>query len=312
MFEYSLVVPVYNESEIINDFYEELLRVMEATRKNFEIIFVTGGNTDDTLNILKNISQSDKRVKIVNMSHRFDYQAALTAGLDYSSGKAVITMDGDLQHPPQVIPSLIKEWENGYDIVYTIRDDTLGESLLKKISSQSFYFVLKLLTNIDFEKNCADFRLLSRKAVESFKRFPERKRYIPGIISTLGFKKTGVRYICKKRDKGKSKFNYRRMLSLAIDGIFSFSIIPVRIITFLGLVMTFFSIIYLIFIVFWSILNPDSIGGWASILSTILILSSFQILFLGIVGEYIGRIYEETKQRPLYIVDELIGFDKNE
>lgn len=308
MFEYSFVVPVYNEAEVVGEFYRELTKVVEKIGGAYEIIFATGGNTDNTLSVLRGIVAKDKRVKVINMSQRFDYQAALTAGLDYSSGKAVITMDGDLQHPPELIPTLVAEWKKGNDIVYTVREDTLGESPFKKIGSKSFYFLLGLLTHINFEKNCADYRLLSRKAVTAFKQFSERKRYIPGIVSSLGFNKVGVKYVGQSRGKGRSKFSFSRMFSLAIDGIFSFSNIPIRIIIFLGLFMSFFSFIYLVYVLSWRFLNPLTSAGWVSILASILLLSSLQILTLGVIGEYVGRIYEESKRRPLYLVDELIGF----
>jgi dolichol-phosphate mannosyltransferase len=175
-----------------------------------------------------------------------------------------------------------------------------------------FYFTLKIFTKLDFEENAADFRLLSRKAVNSFKQFTERKRYTPGIISLLGFKRKGIRYVPLARSKGKSKFSFVRMFSLALDGIFSFSNVPIKIVTLIGFIMTFFSFVYLVYVVIVRILNPDIIQGWTSILATFLFLSSFQITALGLLGEYIGRIYEETKQRPVYIIEELIGFNQNE
>jgi Glycosyltransferases involved in cell wall biogenesis len=307
---YSFVVPVYNEEEIISDFYQELSRVAVELRETYEIIFSTGGNTDRTLNILRQFHQKDAAVKIINMSDRFDYQAALKAGLDHSRGKAVITLDGDLQHPPRLIPLLIEEWKKGFDIVYTIREDTKHENIFKRTGSKIFYFVLKILTKLNLEENAADFRLMSRKAVDALKQFPERKRYIPGIISLIGFNRTGIRYECPQRTKGRSKFAFMRMLSLALDGIFSFSNTPIRIVTFIGFIMTFFSFIYLIYVVLVSFQHPNVSPGWASILACILLFSSLQITILGLLGEYIGRIYEETKHRPIYIVDELIGFEQ--
>jgi len=308
--DYSIVVPVYNEEEIVREFYNELIKVLNNINGAIEIIFVTGGNTDSTLSILRGIASSDKRVKAINMSRRFDYQVALTAGFDHSLGNAIISMDGDLQHPPSLIPELIKQYKQGFNIVYTVRHDTEGESILKKIGSKLFYLALKTLTQIDFDKNAADFRLLSRKAVDALKQYPERKRYIPGMISLLGFNKIGVEYTALKRNKGRSKFSFMRMFSLAIDGIFSFSNIPIRIITFAGLIMSFLSIIFLVYVVVWRILHSQDSSGWASILASLLLLSSLQILTLGVVGEYVSKIYEETKHRPLYIVDEIIGNEK--
>lgn len=312
MIEYSFVVPVYNESEILMDFYHALSEVVNNLDKKSEVIFVTGGNTDTTLFILKEIAARDDRIKVINMSARFNYQAALTAGLDYSSGNAVVTMDGDLQHPPELIPELIREWQRGHDIVYTVRESTIGESFFKKNGSKFFYFLLKRLTRIDFDTNCADFRLLSRKAVNVFKTFTERERFIPGIISSLGFNKTGVRYTAACRNKGKTKFNLFKMVSLAIDGILSYTILPIRLVTLIGFSMTLISFLYLAVVIFYHIFHPEvSPSGWASIIASVLFLSSIQITILGLLGEYIGRIYEETKHRPIYIVDELIGFEQS-
>lgn len=308
MLKYSFVVPVYNEAEVVDDFYKEFARVLDTLKESLEVLFVTGGNTDSTLDILKQIARNDKRVKIINLSHRFDYQAALTAGFDYSTGDAVISLDGDLQHPPEVIPVLIDTWKKGFDIVYTIRKEASGENFFKNAGSKFFYLLLKLMTRIDFEKNCADFRLMSRKAVDAFKKFPETQRYIPGIVSILGFKKTGVAYTSSLRPKGKTKFTFSRMASLAVNGILSFSITPIRVIIIVGLVMTFLSFTYLASIVVWSLAHPGASTGWASILSTILLLSSLHIFTLGVIGEYVARIYEEVKRRPLYIIEDLIGF----
>ncbi|MCX5696459.1 MAG: glycosyltransferase family 2 protein [Candidatus Omnitrophica bacterium] len=308
MVDFSLVVPVYNEEKIIIDFYQAVYKVMTGLKVNYEIIFATGGNTDNTFEILKKIAKGDSRVKIINLSHRFNHQVALTAGLDYSSGNAVISLDGDLQHPPELIHKMIEEYKKGYDIVYTVRQDSRGVNIFKKIGTRSFYFLLGVLTKINFDKNCADFRLLSRKAVDALKRFPERKRYIAGIVSLLGFKRSGITYKSCPRNKGKTKFSFIRMCSMAIDGILSFSNIPIRIIIFIGFIMSLLSFVSLVYIIIWRCLHPQLISGWASILVSILFLSSIQILTLGILGEYIGRIYEESKQRPLYIIDELVGF----
>jgi dolichol-phosphate mannosyltransferase len=312
MTDYSIVVPVYNEAEIVNEFYNQLIAVISKIEDITEIIFSTGGNTDNTLDILKELALKDNRVKIIKMSARFDYQAALTAGLDYASGEAVISMDGDLQHPPKLIPQMICEWKNGNDIVYTIREDPKEINLFLKTGSKFFYFLMKLLTKVDFEENAADFRLLSRKALNAYKQFAERKRYIPGIVSLLGFNKTGIRYVSHPREKGKSKFSFSRLLTLALDGIFSFSNVPIRLITFLGFIMSSLAFIYLLYVIIWGLLNPHQSMGWASLLATVLFFSGLQILILGVIGEYIGRIYEESKFRPLYIVEELVGFNEKQ
>ncbi len=312
MYDFSIVIPVYNEEEIVEDFYFALCRAIKNVQGSFEIIFSTGGNTDNTLSILKKIRSNDKKLKIINMSQRFDYQAALMAGLDMSSGKAVITLDGDFQHPPELVPVLIDEWKQGFDIVYTIREDSLSYNILKKLGSKTFYYLLKVMTKIDIEENAADFRLLSRKALNSFKQYSERKRYIPGIISLIGFKRKGIRYFSPQRKKGKSKFSITRLFSLALDGIFSFSNIPLRSVIFIGFIMIFLSFCYLVYVIVIHFLHPEAPPGWASILASILFLSSIQIFILGLLGEYIGRAYEESKRRPLYIVDELIGFDNHE
>lgn len=311
MIHYSIVVPVYNEEEVIGVFHEELRKTIDKISGSFEIIYTTGGNTDGTLDVLKKLVIKDTRVKVINLSHRFNYQVALSAGLDYAAGSAVISLDGDLQHPPGVIPELIAAYKSGFDIVNTVRNQTVGEDVFKKIGSRAFYFLVRVCTNIDLGKNCANFRLLSRKAVNALKRFPERKRYIPGMVGLLGFKKTNVSYTAGCRMKGTTKFSFSRMCSMAIDGIFSFSNTPIRVMIFFGMFMSFASFAFLVFIIVWRLLHPNTISGWASILGSVLFLSSLQILMLGFLGEYIGRIYEECKQRPLYIIDELVNFKNN-
>lgn len=305
--EISVVVPVYKEEEIIVDFYRELLAVMEKTGTVFEIIFVHDDSSNsDTMKALKKIHNNDPRVVVIGFSRNFGHQIALTAGIDYARGDAVVMLDGDLQHPPELIPKMIALWRQGYEIVYTIREDVLGETIFKKLSARMFYVFMSKVSNVDMGINCADFRLMSRKVVDEFKKFREKARFTRGLVSWMGYNKIGIPYIGMERIKGKTKYSLQRIFSFALDGILSFSDFPIRIISLIGVIISTASFAYLLRVAYFFFFTTEEIPDMLPITTIILFLSGIQMLMLGIIGEYIAKIFTETKNRPLYLISEVL------
>ncbi len=306
----SLVVPVLNEEGCIAEFARRTRSAASEAGVRYEIIFVDDGSTDGTAEQIALQRKTDPEVKTVRFTRTFGHQAALSAGFQYASGDAIITMDGDLQHPPESLIDLVEAWRSGADIVYTDRrvHDAYRRSLKSRFS-ESFYRVLSRLTDLPAEASNADFRLMDRSAVESFNEFKERFIYIRGLVPWLGFGSTRIEYDVEDRFAGDSKFTPRRMVRLALDGIFSFSVVPLRLITFLGIVTTLLGIIYGTYAVVSFFLGSIEGAGWTSTIVLILIFGGVQLMSLGIVSEYIGRIYEEVKGRPRFVVDSASGFE---
>jgi dolichol-phosphate mannosyltransferase len=297
--EISVVVPVYRE----------LSSVLERQAMPYEIIFVDD-QSDATLEILKRIQRKDDRVKLISLSRNFGHQIALTAGMDFAAGDAVIMLDADLQHPPEMIPELVKQWKEGYDIVYTIREDVRGESFLKKLSSRTFYALMSKIAEIDMDFNTADFRLMSRKAVDGFDQIREKARFMRGLVSWIGYRKTGVKYVGAERSSGRSKYSLRRLLQLALDGILSFSLFPIRVISATGLIVSFFSFIYILRVIYFVVFTTEKIPDLLPIATLILLFLGVNMVMTGIIGEYVAKVFIETKNRPLYLVDRLYGFER--
>jgi len=303
---YSIVVPVFNEKEVLNEFYKRITSVMDKLKEPYEIILVNDGSSDGSLEIMKELHSQDFRVKIISFSRNFGHQIAITAGLDYASGEAVITIDADLQDPPEVIPNLISKWKEGFDVVYGIREERYGESFFKLFTASVFYRFLRRITDINIPVDTGDFRLMSRKVVDSLKNFRERNRFVRGLVSWVGYRQIGVNYKREKRFAGCTKYPLRKMLKFAIDGISSFSFLPLRITSYVGFVVAGMGLIYAVYVIFVKLFTTKTIQGWASLMVVILFLGGMQLIALGIIGEYIGRIGEEAKQRPLYIIKEII------
>jgi len=303
---YSIVVPVFNEEEVLTEFYKRITSVMDKLVEPYEIIFVNDGSNDGSLELMKTLHSQDNRVKIINFSRNFGHQIAITAGLDYASGEAVITIDADLQDPPEVIPSLIDKWKEGFDVAYGIREKRAGESFLKLCTASVFYRFLRRITDTDIPTDAGDFRLMSRKVVDSLKNIRERNRFVRGLVSWVGFPQIGVNYRREKRFAGCTKYPLRKMLKFAIDGISSFSFLPLRIASYGGFVISGVGLIYAIYVIFVKLFTTKMVPGWASIMVAILFLGGVQLIAIGIIGEYIARIGQETKQRPLYIIREII------
>ncbi|MBN1384706.1 MAG: glycosyltransferase family 2 protein [Elusimicrobia bacterium] len=305
--KYSVVVPVYREEDIIINFFKELNSVMNTLKDPYEIIFVDDQTDTNTVKKIKEVCDTNPQVKLVNLSRNFGHQVALTAGIDLAKGDAVIMLDGDLQHPPSLLPELIDYWKDGYDVVYTVRQDHKGTSFFKRIAAYLFYTILNKISDIDVKFNCADFRLMSRKAVESLKKFREHSPFLRGLVNWMGYKRIGIPFESAKRAGGTSKYSYSRLFKFAMDGIIPFSEFPIRIITVFGLIVAVCSFIYIFAIIYYYFFSGVVVPGWYTLIGAILLLGGVQIVMIGIVGEYIAKIFYEVKNRPLYLIDEIYG-----
>jgi len=301
----SVVVPVYNESETIETFYDRASRALEAIDGfDHEIIFVNDGSSDDSYEKLSRLAAADSRVCVLKFSRNFGHQIAITAGLDYARGHCVAVIDSDLQDPPEVIGAMIAKWREGFDVVYGVRAERVGEGRLKLVTASIFYRLLGKLTNIKIPVDVGDFRLMSRRAVDQLKQLREKDRYVRGLVSWIGFKQTGVTYHRDKRYAGETKYPYRKMIKFALDGITSFSTAPLKLASWMGYMAALLAILYLLS-VFIQKLMGATVDGWATIMVALLFLGSVQLICLGILGEYLGRIFNEVKPRPMYVVEEV-------
>jgi polyisoprenyl-phosphate glycosyltransferase len=305
----SIVVPVYNEQEVIDETYRRLSEVFKDYFMDVEYIFINDGSKDDTYFKLKEIASGNKEVRVINFARNFGHQIAITAGMDYAKGDAVVIIDADLQDPPEVILQMVDKWEEGYEVVYGKRLQRAGETFFKKFTAKTFYRFLDSMTDVKLPVDVGDFRLIDRKVCDAMKCLPERSRYVRGLVSWVGFKQTSVEYQREKRFAGETKYPLKKMLKLAGDGIFSFSYKPLKLATFVGMLVSVFSFIYLVVVLVQKFIKNDVVSGWASSIAVTLFLNGVMLIVIGIMGEYVGRIYEEVKARPLYIVGELMGFD---
>ena len=299
----SLLVPCYNEEAALPIFYDRVVAIINNISKyNFQFVFVNDGSTDKTLPILQCLREKDKRVCYVDLSRNFGKELAMIAGIDYSSGDAVIIMDADLQDPPELIPKMISCWEQGYDDVCAKRTSRAGETFLKKWSSHIFYRILQGVSNIPIQPDVGDFRLLDRQCLEALRLMRESQRYTKGLFSWIGFNKKEILFERPARIAGETKWNYWKLLNLAIEGLTSFTIAPLRLASFVGCMLAFFAMVYMLVIIIKTLLYGGDVAGYPSLITVILFIGGVQLLFLGIMGEYIGRIFNESKFRPLYLV----------
>ena len=304
----SLLVPCYNEEQSLHLLYPELVKLMDSQSDyEWEILFVNDGSKDKTIDIIKQLREKDKRVCYVDLSRNFGKENAMLAGFDYATGDCLVIMDADLQHPPSVIPKFLKYWEEGYDDVYGQRLTRGKESWLRKRLSLSYYHILQKSARYDILPNVGDFRLLDRKCIEELKRLRETARYTKGMFAWIGFKKKPVPFETADRVAGESSWNFRGLLHLAIEGITSFSTAPLRFSTYLGMTVSLFAFLYLIYILIKTLFFGDPVQGFPTIMIVILFLGGVQLISLGIIGEYLGRIFHETKNRPVYVVQEYAG-----
>ncbi len=307
--KYSIIIPVYNESEVIRETYNRLLTVMNQTKQSYELIFVNDGSTDTTAAIIREFIAKDKNVKLIDLSRNFGHQIAISAGMDSASGDAIVIIDADLQDPPEVILQMIEKWKEGYEVVYGKRIKRKGESFFKNITAKLYYRLLKQMTSVDIPVDTGDFRLIDKKVREVFLTLTEKNRYVRGLISWAGFKQTAVEYVRDERFAGTTKYPLKKMIKFALDGITSFSNKPLKLAIYTGMALSALSFIYLLVVVIQKLFTYTTIIGWASIIAVNLFFNGIILMFLGIIGEYIGRIYEEAKNRPLYVIREKIGFD---
>ena len=300
----TILIPAYNEEEALPILYERLVKLTNSLPQyNFELLFVNDGSHDKTLDILKEMRKSDSRICYVNLSRNYGKEVAMIAGFDYVNGDCMINIDADLQDPPELIPEMLKYWEEGYDDVYAKRKSRKGESILKKLTSWGYYRVLQSMTNIQIQTDTGDFRLLDRRCVEAIRQMRESQRYTKGLYSWIGYKKKEILYDRDARVAGKTKWNYRQLANLSIDGITSFTTSPLRWAAIIGMLVSLCGFIYMIIIIAKTLISGIDVPGYASMMVVILFLGGLQLIFLGIIGEYLGRAFYESKGRPLYFID---------
>jgi polyisoprenyl-phosphate glycosyltransferase len=306
--EISIVIPLYNEEPNIDYLFNRLEGILDHLGLQYEMVCVNDGSKDNTLDCLIKHHYRNSAIKVINLSRNFGKEIALTAGIDYAGGAAVIPIDADLQDPPELIGELIEKWREGYDVVYATRRSRKGESWFKRFTANAFYRVIGRMSNVSIPRDTGDFRLLDRKVVEALKQLPESTRFMKGLFAWVGFKQTSVLFDRQPRYKGKTQWNYWRLWNFAVDGITSFSSIPLKVWSYVGLAIAVPSFLYASFIILQTLIHGIVTPGYASLMVVILFMGGIQLLTLGIIGEYLGRIYEESKQRPLYLIRDCYGF----
>ncbi len=303
--EISIVVPTYCEEGNIVELYEQLsIELSKIDVNSFEIIYINDGSHDNSLSKIKELTKVDERVKYIHFSRNFGHQNALRAGLDFAKGDAVISMDADLQHPPQLVPTMIAHWKEGNKVVYTKRKDTNDLSVFKKLTSKLFYKLVNYLSETKLEEGTADFRLLDRSVVEVLKNFNENNLFYRGIIPGLGFKQYGIEYIPNERFSGQTKYSFSKMFRFALTGITSSSAKPLYFSIYIGAFLAVFSFVYGLYAIYVSIFTTEAVAGWTSTIASILFIGGIQLMMLGIVGIYLGKLFSESKKRPNYIIEE--------
>lgn len=305
----SIVVPMYNESEGLEAFFARLKPVLEGITPEWEIVCVNDGSQDDTFVKLENYHRQDARIKAISLSRNFGKEPALTAGIDHSSGRGVIPIDADLQDPPELIPELVAKWQEGFKVVLATRKGRAGDSWLKRCTANLFYKTIGRMSNIHIPANTGDFRLMDREVADATVQLRERTRFMKGLFAWVGYPAAQVFYERPARHAGEGKQNYRRLWLLALDGIFSFSTVPLKIWTYIGAIISLVGFAYALFIIARTVLFGADTPGYASLMCVVLFMGGIQLISLGVIGEYIGRIYRETKHRPLYLVDKRVGVE---
>ncbi len=309
-FALSLVVPMYNESEMCGIFFDRVIPILQALTEDYEVICVNDGSRDDTLEVLAGFHLRNPRIKIVSLSRNFGKEAALTAGVDHATGDAVIPIDADLQDPPELIPELVERWRQGFDMVIAVRRDRQSDSYVKRVTANMFYRVIGKLSEIPIPANAGDFRLLDRTVVDALNRLPERGRFMKGLYAWVGFNPSTIEYSRPPRAAGNTKWGFWGLWNFALEGIFSFTTLPLRIWTYVGLGTAVFAGFYGLYIFLRTLIYGADVPGYASLVVLLLFFSGMNMIGLGILGEYVGRIFTEVKQRPLYLVDSVAGIEK--
>ena len=309
----SIVVPAYNEAEVLNEFCRRVRGVIDGLNDRFEIVFIKDGSTDETLDVLKSLRESDDRIAIIDLSRNYGKEIALSAGLDYARGDAAIPIDADLQDPPELIPELMDKWREGFNVVYARRQSREGESLARKATAFAFYRVVqKFGGKVRLPADTGDFRLLDRKALDALGRMREQHRFMKGLFAVIGFRQTAVDYKRDPRFAGETKWNYWKLWNFSLEGVTSFTIAPLKVSTYFGVFTAFFAFIYGAYIFLKALFFGDPVPGFPSLMMVVAFIGGIQLMVLGVLGEYLGRIFNETKHRPLYFVQEAIGFEGDE
>ena len=305
---YSFVIPVFNERETLPELHRRLSEVIEQLDGEAELLFVDDCSWDGSYDLLTELGGRDPRVRVIRFARNFGHQVAITAGLDHAAGDAVIVMDADLQDPPEVVPELVARWQEGYEVVYAVRERRSGETWFKRATAAWFYRILRRIAHVDMPLDAGDFRLVDRRAVDVFRSMRERARYVRGMFSWVGFRQIGVPYERSERFAGEPKYSYRKSLTLAVDGLVSFSNAPLRAALVAGFAFSALAFLLGAFALVAKLAGAFVVPGWASILVVVSFLGGVQLTLMGMLGLYVGRIYEEVKERPIYVVRETIGF----
>ena len=303
----SVIAPVFNEAELLPEFHARMTEVL-GPLGTYELIFVNDGSTDGSAEALEALAKKDERVRVIHLSRNFGQQAAMSAGVDHADGDAVVFIDTDLQDPPELIADMVAKWREGNDVVYAQRAERKGESFFKIWTAQLFYKVMHELANVDIPRNVGDYRLIDRKVVLALRSMPERNRYMRGLVSWVGFKQAFVPFVREPRKAGETKYSIFKMVRLAIDGFTSFSHLPLKVATMMGLASSAVSLVLIVWAVVSRLLSNRTIQGWTSLMVVVLFLGGVQLLTLGILGEYVGRILDEVKARPNYLIGRMSGF----
>lgn len=308
--KYSLIIPIYNEEETILELYRRVSAVMDSLDDSVELILINDGSRDRSLKLMRELQEKDARVGYISFARNFGHQAAVTAGLNFARGEVIVVLDADLQDPPELIPKMIESWQAGYQVVYAQRTKRKQESWFKRLTAYVFYRLLRRLADVDIPADTGDFCLMDRQVVDLLNSMPERNRYIRGLRAWIGFRQTAVKFERDPRFAGEVKYTFKKSLALAINSLVSFSKIPLRLSTYLGLLSALIALLMALLVLYWRLQQPDSpVTGLATILIAVFFLGSVQLISIGILGEYIGRIYEEVKGRPAYTIAEIAGLE---
>ena len=308
----SIVVAAYNEEDVLDLFFARLEEVLGRIGESYEIVCVNDGSRDRTAEILAAARRRDPRIRVINLARNFGKELAMTAGLDHARGRAVVPLDADLQDPPELIADFVRLWREGYDVVYAVRNARDTDSWMKRTTAAAFYAMLNRVSNVEIPKNAGDFRLMDRRVIDALKGLRERNRFMKGLFSWVGFRQTSIEYERPRRAAGKTKFNYWKLWNFALDGITGYSTAPLRAATYFGLLFAVLAMIYGIYLLVRTLIYGTDVPGYASTMVAVIFMGGMQLLVLGIIGEYLGRLYSEAKQRPLYIVESALGFDDAE
>jgi dolichol-phosphate mannosyltransferase len=307
---YSIIAPCYNEEENLPELYQKIKTTLEKTGEVWELILINDGSRDRTAQVMRELQAADPRVHYIDFARNFGHQIAVTAGMDYAQGEAIILIDADLQDPPELILEMIDKWKEGYEVIYAVRTGRKGESWFKLMTAKLFYRLIYRITDVDIPLDTGDFRLMDRKVVNAMRQMKERHRFIRGMTSWIGFKQTGVEYVRQERFAGATKYPLRRMVKFAWDAITGFSYFPLQLAMYLGFIIAAISSLFIFVVIVARLSGVQAFAGQATTLVMVLFLGGVQLISLGIIGEYLGRIYDEVKGRPLYVVSEAVGFEK--